>query len=344
MKVTKWSIFTGDLTVSEQNAELTCGESGSVGGGTAASPSPEPSVQPVVAAPDLVPGQGAEADAPKAETAEAEATKSEAAKAEATKAETPKAPEAEAPRFPGKVMIMSAGGRNWDDDSAGTETTSAPSQEPSGNRRLAVAAMVALAVVAGALGGALATAGMSHFVGGDVASADSRALEASIARIDGDIQALKAGVEHGSRLAVTQYNKTSERLEKVEKAQAEPAAKLAKLSETVDKLRTPPPAAAPAPVAAAPAGAKEVTGSIAPPATAAPVPLPSPKPEVARLPTLEGWVLRDVANGGALIEGRRGIFEVYAGDPVPGLGRVDAIRRQDGRWVVVTSRGLIVAR
>jgi hypothetical protein len=68
------------------------------------------------------------------------------------------------------------------------------------------------------------------------------------------------------------------------------------------------------------------------------------KTEVARLPTVEGWVLRDVDRGSALIEGRRGVFEVYAGDPVPGLGRVDAIRRQDGRWVVVTSKGLIVAR
>jgi hypothetical protein len=28
---------------------------------------------------------------------------------------------------------------------------------------------------------------------------------------------------------------------------------------------------------------------------------------------------------------------------VPGVGRVDAIRRQDGRWVVVTPKGLIVA-
>jgi hypothetical protein len=65
---------------------------------------------------------------------------------------------------------------------------------------------------------------------------------------------------------------------------------------------------------------------------------------MARLPTVEGWVLRDVVNGGALIEGRRGMFEVYAGDPIPGLGRVDAIRRQDGRWVVVTGKGLIVAR
>ena len=97
--------------------------------------------------------------------------------------------------------------------------------------------MVALAVVAGAIGGALATAGLSHFAGGNVAGADSQALEASIARIDADILALKAGVEHTSRLAVSQFSKTSDRLDKVEKAQAEPAAKLAKLSEAVDKLR-----------------------------------------------------------------------------------------------------------
>ena len=55
-------------------------------------------------------------------------------------------------------------------------------------------------------------------------------------------------------------------------------------------------------------------------------------------------MLRDVGNGGALIESRQGMLEVYAGDPVPGLGRVDAIRKQDGHWVVVTSKGLIVAR
>ena len=119
-------------------------------------------------------------------------------------------------------------------------------------------------------------------------------------------------------------------------------ARLAKLNETLDKQRV---AAAPvaAAVAAPAAAAKNMTGSI-PAAAAAPVPLPAPKPEVARLPAVDGWVLRDIANGGALIEGRGGIYEVYAGDPVPGLGRIDAIRKQDGRWVVVTSRGLIVAR
>ena len=155
--------------------------------------------------------------------------------------------------------------------------------------------------------------------------------------------ALKASVEHTSKIGISQFNKTSDRLDKVEKAQAEPAAKLAKLSEAVDKLRTAPPAAAPAAVAAA---AKDVTGSVTPGngRGGGAGSVPAPKPEVARLPTVDGWVLRDVSNGGALIEGRRGMYEVYAGDPVPGLGRVDAIRHQDGRWVVVTTKGLIVAR
>ena len=96
-------------------------------------------------------------------------------------------------------------------------------------------------------------------------------------------------------------------------------------------------------VLTAQAAAKETTGSIPTP-TPAPKTVAANKPEPSRMPTIEGWRIRDVANGGALLEGREGLYEVYAGDPLPGVGRVDAIRRQDGRWVVVTSRGLIVAR
>jgi len=66
-----------------------------------------------------------------------------------------------------------------------------------------------------------------------------------------------------------------------------------------------------------------------------------PKAEVARLPTVEGWTLTDVGYGGALIRGRRGTLEIYPGDYVAGLGRIDAVRKQDGQWVVVTSKGLI---
>jgi hypothetical protein len=224
-----------------------------------------------------------------------------------------------------------------------------------GKRRFgAMAAVVALATVAGALGGALATAGIGKLMAGEPvqestqASTKDSALEASVARIDADIVALKASLEHTAKTGATQFSKTSDRLDKVEKTQVEPAAKLAKLSDTVaklseatDKLR-----AAQASAASAQAQAKDVTGSVPQQATAAAAPAPAaqPKPEAARMPTVEGWILRDVANGSALIEGRRGMYEVFAGDPIPGLGRVDAIRKQDGRWVVVTSKGLIVAR
>lgn len=342
--------------MSEQQPELVSGDTGSVGTGPSA---PDLSAHSIpvtaeVAAPALAPDQeetSPKADAPKVEAAKVETAKVEAPKVAAPKIELPKveAAKPEVPHLPGKMMIMSPGERNWNADDAGLKAEAEPAKPSSGKRRFAaMAAVVALATVAGALGGALATAGIEHFIGGDQAvakaSAKDSALEAAVARIDADIVALKAGVEHTAKMGVSQFNKTSDRLDKVEKAQAEPAAKLAKISEAVDKLRAAPPAAPVVVAAATPAAVKDVTGTVTAPATAAAAPAAPPKPEVLRLPTVDGWVLRDVGNGGALIEGRQGMYEVYAGDPVPGLGRVDAIRKQDGRWVVVTTKGLIVSR
>jgi hypothetical protein len=324
--------------VSEQKAEQTSGESGSLIAEATVPHSSDARSEPVatsapestqespnVVSPDLVPKQAAGAEIP-----EIGALKTGAPKADA--------PKADAPRAPAKVMIMSSGDRNWDrDDDAGAEPETERSAGMFGKRRFAaLAAVVALATIAGAVGGALATGGLGHLIGDDGTSAGNRTFEATVARIDADILNLKLSVEHTSKTGMSQYNRTSDRLDKLEKAQAEPSARLAKLSEAVEKLRA---AAAVAPAAAAQIAVKEATGSIASPA-----PTDAPKVEMARPPTMEGWVLRGVSNGVALIEGRRGIYEVYAGDPVPGAGRVDAIRRQDGRWVVVTSKGLIVGR
>lgn len=277
-------------------------------------------------------------------------------KPDAPKVESPKIEDSriEIPKFetkpepkPGKLIVMAPSERSWDREEFAPHVKADEVRDTGSKRRLsAMAAVVAIATCVGAISGALATAGMMHFASPAPAQvADTSALDASVSRIDADIVALKANVEHASKTGVSQFNRANDRLDKLEKAQAEPMAKLAKLSETVDKLRATPPAAPAQAAAAAPA--KETTGSIAPTqvATAAAAPAPAaPKTEVGRLPTIEGWRLRDVANGGALIEGRGGLYEVYAGDPIPGIGRVDAIRRQDGRWVVVTSKGLIVAR
>ena len=112
----------------------------------------------------------------------------------------------------------------------------------------------------------------------------------------------------------------NERVERIDRTQAEPVAKLTRAIEAFERRDA----------------AKETTGSITPPQPAAAQPPKQPG-------IVEGWVLREVERGTALIEGRMGIIEVDPGDVVPGLGRIEAIRKQDGRWVVVTSKGLIVA-
>jgi hypothetical protein len=63
-----------------------------------------------------------------------------------------------------------------------------------------------------------------------------------------------------------------------------------------------------------------------------------PKPAV-----VEGWILRDIHDGFALVEGRRGMMEVGPGSNIPGVGRVETIKKQDGRWIVVTPKGIIVS-
>ena len=357
--------------MSEQQAEPISGEpvsSGPVNANASGVSSDLPinSLEPEIRteAPDLVPDHEAgeapevkasEARMPQIHAFEVRASDVQASEVQASEAHAPevRADKPNTPFTPGKLMIMSPGDHGWANENIAPEVETKPSTDSvSGKRRVAAMAAVAvLAMVAGAIGGAVATASLGHSSAAVASTpvATDTALAATVARIDSDLVALKASVEHTSKTDVTQFNRTNDRLDKIEKAQAEPAAKLAKLSEAVEKLH----AAAPAVAAASQPSPKEVTGSITPPATGPAAAAAGPKPNVqtadakgdfGRLPTLDDWVLRDVANGGALIEGRRGMFEVYAGDPVPGLGRIDAIRRQDGRWVVVTSRGLIVAR
>jgi hypothetical protein len=202
--------------------------------------------------------------------------------------------------------------------------------------------------------GGLVTATLVDRSGGGTAEATGAGaadptLSAAVSRIDNEIANLKAGLEQTNQTSLVELNKATDRLDKLEKAQGELAAKVAKptelqkLSDAVERLRSAQASAA------AQATAKETTNSIAPAhvasvAPAAPVQTVAPKPDVSKPKIVEGWVLRNVGRGGALIEGRDGLYEVYAGDPVPGLGKIDAIRRQDGRWVVVTSRGLVVSR
>ena len=69
--------------------------------------------------------------------------------------------------------------------------------------------------------------------------------------------------------------------------------------------------------------------------------VPEPKAAPKEMP-VEGWVLRDVYGGVALVESRNGrLHEVVPGTKLPNVGRVEAIERRGRTWVVVTSKGII---
>jgi hypothetical protein len=201
-----------------------------------------------------------------------------------------------------------------------------------GSRFALLAASVAIAAGVGAMAGAVAVSALTASPAAPASAAnagnDSRALQASIAQLRTELSALRTSVEAGTKVTNGQFGKVSERFDRLERAQAEPSAKIGKAVEALDRLEKR--------ADIAPPKDKDITGSVTAPA-ATPASATSPTP-----PFVEGWVVRDVYRGAAIIQGRRfGMMEVEPGDSIPGVGRVEAIRKQEGRWVVVTSKGLI---
>jgi TolA-binding protein len=62
-------------------------------------------------------------------------------------------------------------------------------------------------------------------------------------------------------------------------------------------------------------------------------------PEDAKPQIIAGWVVRDVYQGVALVEGKRGSMEVVPGVTIPGAGTVKSIERHNGAWTVTTTKG-----
>ena len=56
---------------------------------------------------------------------------------------------------------------------------------------------------------------------------------------------------------------------------------------------------------------------------------------------LQGYALRGVEGGIALVDGPTGRLHLQAGMMLPGIGRVVAIERRAGQWMVVTQEGII---
>ena len=184
----------------------------------------------------------------------------------------------------------------------------------------AVSLMVAIGCGAAAGAAGVMSLGWVAPVSQSASAPEIANLPATIEEMRSDIAALKASVDAAGRSNSAQFAKLGERFDRMERSQ----------TVTVNKTDS----------AIAKEAPRETTGSITVPASGAALPVPPAQPQQPAI--VPGWGVRDVYRGAALLQSRAGgMVEVEAGDVLPGLGRIDAIRREGGRWVVITSRGTI---
>jgi hypothetical protein len=201
------------------------------------------------------------------------------------------------------------------------------------NRFALLAASVAFAAAIGAVAGSLGTMGLARTLAPSASTDASKQANASanlqpaLAQVSATVAELKASLEASNRAANTQFSKLAERFERTERAQAEPAGKLSAIADSLSRLEQ----------RVAASAAHDVTGSVER-AAARPEAKEPAKPSI-----LEGWVIRDVYRGRALVQNRNSLFEIAPGSNLPGIGRVETITQQNGRWIVVTPKGLIVS-
>ena len=248
----------------------------------------------------------------------------------------------------------------------------APSRFAAFRRPAAQAAAVLVTIGTGWLGAqAFATAGPSNAEATNRQWAETaqalRQGQNDVVRLTGDIKALKVAIdalkesvdrskadlltrqsqmmeriERSPGDAGARFSKVGEQLDRIETIAKDPGVKLAALTERFDRMErqmTTLQSAAAKPTAAAPAVPAPVEG---PAQTGSVETKPAEPKPVVRDVQLEGWVLHEVYDGVALIEGRnRRLYEVSQGGNIPGVGPVEAIERRGKRWVVLTPKGFI---
>jgi hypothetical protein len=166
-----------------------------------------------------------------------------------------------------------------------------------------------------------------------------------LARLSTDLDALREtvvafkDVEHtASTSSESEQTKLTEKLERLTISLQEPGKKFSALEGRLDRMESQ--------ILTTLAGLS--TKPAIPPVPAATPAAEAAKREETSVPTpvksepVDGWVLREVYNGAALVENRnRRLYEVMPGGILPGVGRIEGIERRGARWVVVTDKGFI---
>ncbi|MDF0492609.1 hypothetical protein [Bradyrhizobium yuanmingense] len=163
-------------------------------------------------------------------------------------------------------------------------------------------------------------------------------LRKQVSGVSENLDGLRTAVDQSSKVTNDRFGRFAENLDRIERVSSSSTVKLDKLAQVQAQAQAQSPAPATVqtqpvlpqgPMMAAVA-APEFTGSVS-------------APERASAPrkAIKGWAVRQAYEGIAILQGPNGVIEAVLGQQVPGLGRIEEIRNENGRLVVEASGGVI---
>jgi hypothetical protein len=159
-------------------------------------------------------------------------------------------------------------------------------------------------------------------------------LRKQVSGVSENLDGLRTAVDQSSKATNDRFGRFAENLDRIERVSSSSTVKLDKLAQAQAQAPAPTlaqsqPSSQAAPMMASLA-APEVTGSV-------------PPSERASAPrkVVKGWSVRQAYEGIAILQSPNGVIEAVLGQQVPGLGRIEEIRNENGRLVVESSGGVI---
>ena len=155
-------------------------------------------------------------------------------------------------------------------------------------------------------------------------------LRKQVSGVSENLDGLRTAVDQSSKATNDRFGRFAENLDRIERVSSSSTVKLDKLAQAQ--------AQAPAPAAVAsqpPSQTMPMMASVAAPEITGSVPPSAPRKAI------KGWSVRQAYEGIAILQGPNGVIEAVLGQQVPGLGRIEEIKNENGRLVVESSGGVI---
>lgn len=156
-------------------------------------------------------------------------------------------------------------------------------------------------------------------------------LRKQVAAVSENLDALRTAVDLSSKATNDRFGRFAENLDRIERVSSSSTAKLDKLAQAQVQ--------APAPGGAQPQPSTPMVASVTAPETTGS--LPASERSAAPRKVVKGWSVRQAYEGIAILQGPNGVVEAVLGQQVPGLGRIEEIRNENGRLVVESSGGVV---